>query len=245
MFVKGQIRGVLEIFYRSHQTLEEDQIEFLKALAAQAAIAIDNAELFTNLQRSNLDLIMAYDATIEGWSQALDLRDHDAEGHTQRVTELTLSLARDMGLRDELNHIRWGALLHDIGVIGIPDRILFKPCALTEDEWVLMREHPIYAYRMISPIDFLRPALDIPYCHHEKWDGTGYPRELKGDEIPIAARIFAVVDVWEALISDRPYRKAWSREDAIKYIVDQRGKHFDPRVVDVFMRRIKAESYPS
>jgi putative nucleotidyltransferase with HDIG domain len=187
---------------------------------------------------------MAYDATIEGWSQALDLRDHETEGHTRRVTEMTLALAREMGLQDELNQVRWGALLHDIGKIGIPDEILFKPSALTEEEWARMREHPVYAYRMISPIEFLRPALDIPYCHHEKWDGTGYPRGLKSEEIPLAARIFAVVDVWEALNSDRPYRKAWAREEAIEYIQTQKGKHFDPQVVDVFMRKVVGNESP-
>jgi PAS domain S-box-containing protein len=241
MFVKGQVRGVLEIFYRTQKMLDEDQVEFLKALAAQAAIAIDNAELFSNLQRSNLDLILAYDATIEGWSQALDLRDRDREGHTQRVTELTLTFAREMGLQDELNQIRWGALLHDIGKIGIPDRILFKTSDLTEEELRIMQEHPLHAYRMISPIEFLHPALDIPYCHHEKWDGTGYPRGLKGEEIPLAARIFAVVDVWDAITSDRPHRKARSREEALAYLQSQAGKHFDPRVVEVFTRKIQAE----
>ncbi len=241
MLAKGQVSGVLEIYYRQPHAIDESQIEFLEALASQAAIALDNAELFSSLQRSNLDLILAYDATIEGWSQALDLRNPASEGQIQRVTDLTLSLAREMGLQDELNQIRWGALLHDIGEIGVPEQILNKPAALTEEEWKLMREHPMYAYRMISPIEFLRPSLDIPYCHHEKWDGTGYPRGLKEEEIPLAARIFAVVDVWEALISDRPYRKAWSKEDAIEYIRSEKGKHFDPHVVEAFLRKIRSQ----
>jgi PAS domain S-box-containing protein len=240
MFVKGQVCGVLEIYYRKTQSLEGDQVEFLEALAAQAAIAIDNAELFTNLQRSNLDLILAYDATIEGWSQAMDLRDPSAENDTQRVIELTLALARELGLREELNQIRWGALLHDIGMIGVPDDILNKPSSLTEEEWKIVHEHPVFAYRMISPIVFLRNAIDIPYCHHEKWDGSGYPRGLKEEEIPFAARIFAVVDVWDALCSDRTYRKAWSRDEALAHIQAGKGKHFDPAVVDVFVRLIQA-----
>ena len=179
---------------------------------------------------------MAYDATIEGWSRAMDLRDEETEGHTQRVTDLTLKLARLMGIRDDqLIHIRRGALLHDMGKLGIPDQILLKPGKLTDDEWVIMRKHPVYAYDMLSSIEYLRPALDIPYCHHEKWDGSGYPRGLKGEEIPLAARIFAVIDAWDALTSDRPYRKAWSREKTLAYIREQTGSHFDPQVVEVFL----------
>src|SRR5689334_22264450 len=167
---------------------------FGEMLAQQTAIAIDNVELFDNLQRSNLDLGLAYDATIEGWSHALDLRDHETEGHTQRVTEMTVRLGRMMGMDDvAMVHMRRGALLHDIGKMGIPDAILLKPGPLTEHEWTIMKLHPVYAYELLSPIAFLHPALDIPYCHHEKWDGSGYPRGLKGEEIPLAARIFAVV----------------------------------------------------
>jgi putative nucleotidyltransferase with HDIG domain len=208
-------------------------------LAAQAAIAIDNFTLFHNLQRSNLDLVRAYDTTIEGWSRALDLRDQETEGHTQRVTEMTLRLARVSGVDEAaLVHIRRGALLHDIGKMGIPDAILLKPGPLTDEEWAIMRMHPTYAYEMLSPIDYLQPALEIPYCHHEKWDGSGYPRRLKSERIPFSARLFAVVDVWDALRSDRPYRTSWSREKAREHILTQKGIHFDPHAVGLFMRVI-------
>ncbi|MBF8285321.1 MAG: putative PAS/PAC sensor protein [Anaerolineales bacterium] len=243
LIAKGQVEGVLEIFHRAPLASEPEWLDFLEALAAQAAIAIDNAELFTQLQRSNLQLTLAYDATIEGWSRALDLRDKETEGHTQRVTEMSLRLARAMGVDEaEQVHIRRGALLHDIGKMGVPDAILLKPGPLTEEEWVVMRKHPVYAYQMLSPILFLRPALDIPYCHHEKWDGTGYPRGLKGEEIPLAARIFAVVDVWDALLSDRPYRPGWPEEKVRAHIRSLAGTHFDPQVVAVFMRSMSQEA---
>jgi putative nucleotidyltransferase with HDIG domain len=185
--------------------------------------------------------LRAYDETIEGWSNALELRDEETEGHSQRVTEMTLNIARMMNVKtDELVHVRRGALLHDIGKMGIPDAILLKPGKLTVEEWAVMRKHPVYAYDMLAPIDYLRPALDIPYCHHEKFDGTGYPRGLKGEEIPLPARIFAVVDVYDALTSDRPYRKAWSKEEALKYIHEESGTHFDPQVVEAFLKTINA-----
>ena len=188
------------------------------------------------MERSNRELAQAYDATIEGWSRALDLRDKETEGHTQRVTKLTLELARAFGLPDEdLLYVRWGALLHDIGKMGVPDQILLKPGSLTEEEWLQMRNHPQYAYDLLKPITFLAPALDIPYAHHEKWDGTGYPRGLRGREIPLAARLFAVVDVWDALRSDRPYRPAWTIQEAIAYLESRAGTHFDPGVVERFV----------
>jgi HD-GYP domain-containing protein (c-di-GMP phosphodiesterase class II) len=188
------------------------------------------------LQRANLELIAAYEATIEGWSRALDLRDKETEGHTLRCTQITLDLARAMGVSEgELVHVRRGALLHDIGKLGVPDSILLKPGPLTDEEWVVMRKHPVFAYDMLLPITYLRPALDIPYGHHEKWDGTGYPQGLQGKRIPRAARIFAVVDVWDAFISDRPYRPAWPKEKARAYVQEQAGKHFDPKVVDAFL----------
>jgi putative nucleotidyltransferase with HDIG domain len=234
---RNRTMGVLEIFHRSRLEPDQGWIDYLEAFAGQAAIAIDNAELFESLEQSNTELAQAYDATIEGWSRALDLRDKETEGHTQRVTEKTLLLARAMGFpEEELIHVRRGALLHDIGKMGVPDAILSKPDELTVEEWVTMRRHTTFAYDMLSPIQFLKPALDIPYCHHEKWDGSGYPRGLKGEEIPLMARIFAVVDVWDALTSDRVYRPAWSREAAFEYICQQRGKHFDPMVVDEFVR---------
>jgi PAS domain S-box-containing protein len=184
-------------------------------------------------------MLQAYDATIEGWAHALDLKDEETENHSQRVTDTTLTIAWKMNIKDEeLLHVRRGALLHDIGKMGIPDSILLKPGKLTDEEWVVMRKHPVYAHDMLAPIDYLRPALDIPYCHHEKFDGSGYPRGLKGKEIPLAARIFAVVDVYDALTSDRPYRKAWSREEALKYIREESGKHFDPEVVEVFLKEL-------
>ena len=183
------------------------------SLAGQAAIAIDNSTLFDGLQRSNSELIVAYDSTLEGWSRALDLRDKETQGHTQRVTELAVRLAEAMGMNEEqLVQVRRGALLHDVGKLGIPDQILLKPGALTAEEWEVMRLHPVYAYEWLSPIAYLRAALDIPYCHHEKWDGSGYPRGLRGEQIPLAARVFAVVDVWDALLSDRPYRSGWPVE---------------------------------
>jgi len=240
LIAKGTVKGVLEIFHRSPLEPDREWEEFLDNLAGQAALAIDAAELFTDLQRSNLDLTLAYDATIEGWSRALDLRDKETEGHTQRVTEMAESLARALGVEGEtLLHVRRGALLHDIGKMGVPDAILLKPGPLTEEEWVIMRKHPTYAFEMLSPIAYLKPALDIPYCHHEKWDGTGYPRGLKGEEIPLSARAFAVIDVWDALRSDRPYRPRWAEEEVLEHIHEQTGKHFDPRVVEAFLTVLK------
>jgi putative two-component system response regulator len=188
-------------------------------------------------EETHAQLLAAYESTIDGWSHALDLRDKETEGHSKRVAQLTVKLAIMAGLpQNEIVHIRRGALLHDIGKLAIPDSILLKPSALNEEEWVLMKMHPQYAKEMISPIEYLRPALDIPYCHHEKWDGSGYPRALKGEEIPFAARLFAVVDVWDALTSRRPYREAWTTEKTFEYIQSESGKHFEPKVVDMFRK---------
>ena len=236
LLAKGQVKGVLEIFNRAPLEPDNEWLEFLDTLAVQAAIAIDNASLFEGLQKSNLDLAMAYDATIEGWSRALDLRDRETEGHTIRVTDMTLRLARTMGVgEDELVQMRRGALLHDIGKMGIPDKILLKPGPLSDEEWTVMRRHPEYAHDLLSLVNYLRPALLIPYCHHEKWDGSGYPRGLREEAIPLAARIFAVVDVWDALRSERPYRKAWPEDKVRDYLRSQNGKHFDPQVLTLFM----------
>lgn len=192
------------------------------------------------LREANAQLLSAYEATIEGLSHALDLRDRETEGHSRRVTEVTIRLAQALDVDEqEITHIRRGALLHDIGKIGIPDSILHKPDTLTEEEWVIMRQHPRFAYEMLSSIEYLRPALTIPYNHHERWDGTGYPRGLKGEDIPMSARLFAIADVWDALTSNRPYRTAWTKEQALTYIREQSGKHFDPSVVDLFFRVIE------
>lgn len=236
LIAKGQVEGVLEIFNRSHQPRDEEWLDFLQALAGQGAIAIDNATLFNQLQRSNFELSIAYDATLEGWSKALELRHQETRGHSERVTEHTLQLAQRMGIQGkELVHIRRGSLLHDIGKMGIPDQILLKPGPLTESEWAIMRRHPEYAYELLSSVEELDQALDIPYAHHERWDGSGYPRGLEKVQIPLSARIFAVVDVWDALSSDRPYRPAWSESEVITYLQAQSGFQFDPQVVSKFL----------
>jgi len=236
---KGEVKGVLEIFNRSRLNPDREWLDFLETLGGQTAIAIENSILFQDLQRSNFELALAYDATIEGWSRALDLRDRETEGHTQRVTDLTLKLAGKMGLSEEkLILIRRGALLHDIGKMGIPDYILFKPEELTDEEQQLMRQHPQLAYNMLEPIAYLRDALNIPYCHHEKWDGTGYPNKLSGTQIPLEARLFTIVDVWDAITTDRPYRKGWPKKKALKYIREQSGKDFDPKMVEMFLQEI-------
>jgi PAS domain S-box-containing protein len=236
LIAKGQVKGILEVFQRKMIQPNKDWIDFLEALAGQAAIAVENATLFNELQRSNIELARAYEATLEGWSKALELRDQETQGHTQRVTDMAIRLAIMMNVPEEmLIHIRRGALLHDIGKMGIPDSILLKPGSLTQEEWNIMRKHPIYAFNLLASIATLGPALEIPFSHHEKWDGSGYPQGLKGEQIPLAARIFAVVDVWDALGSDRPYRKAWPDGRVIEYIRSQSGKHFDPNVVECFL----------
>ncbi|MCL4475779.1 MAG: PAS domain-containing protein [Nitrospirae bacterium] len=239
LIAKGKVRGVLEIFHRTALVRDQEWLGFLEALAAQTAIAIDNATLFNDLQRSNIELTLAYDTTLEGWSRALDYRDKETEGHSQRVTEMAVKICRALGMsEEELVHVRRGALLHDIGKLGVPDSILLKPGKLTEEEWEIMKKHPVIAYELLSPIAFLRLALDIPYCHHEKWNGTGYPRGLKGEQIPLAARIFSVVDVWDALCSDRPYRPAWPKEKALEHILSLANVEFDSKVVEVFSQTI-------
>jgi HD-GYP domain-containing protein (c-di-GMP phosphodiesterase class II) len=238
---KGKVIGVLEVLNRSILNPDTDWLEFLEAVAAQAAIALDNANLVENLQRSNQDLLQAYESAIEGWVRALDMRDNETEGHSQRVAEMTVRLARLMGVpENQLIHIKRGALLHDIGKIAVPDQILRKNGPLNDEEWLIMRKHPQNAYDVLVNQSFLQPAIEIPFCHHEKWDGSGYPRQLAGENIPIVARIFAIVDVWDALTSDRPYRSAWKPEKALAHIQEQSGKHFDPKVVESFLRFIKS-----
>ena len=235
--LKNEIIGVIFLDSRMHTGLfQKTDLEMLIAFADQAAVAIDNACLFDNLQSANDELTNAYEATLSGWVHALDLRDKETEGHTQRVTALTLTLAREFGIEEpELVHIKRGALLHDIGKMAIPDGILLKPGELTLAERKYMELHPIFAHDMLKPIEFLHPAIDIPYCHHEKWDGLGYPRNLRGEDIPFAARIFAVVDVWDALTSNRPYRTPLDPEEGRRHIREGAGSHFDPLVVEAFL----------
>jgi PAS domain S-box-containing protein/putative nucleotidyltransferase with HDIG domain len=236
LIAKGELVGVLEVFHRERLTPNPEWFNFLDSLSRSAAIAIDRLNLFNDLSQSNFELQQAYDATIEGWARAIEMRDDSTLEHSRRVVALTMNLARKLGIEGKsLMHIRRGALLHDIGKMAIPDGILLKTGKLTDEEWSMMKNHPQYAYDMLSTIDYLRPALDIPYCHHERWDGTGYPQGLAGEEIPIAARIFAVVDVWDALQSDRPYREAWPIEKAVDYLKEQSGQHFDPQIVKAFL----------
>ena len=244
LWAKGELLGALALFTRGRpMEFSSEEEEFLEMLATQGAIAIENGHLFRNLKQAKLELEVAYDSTLEGWGRAVELRDQETAGHTLRVTELTLKLARVLGVtEEELVHIRRGSLLHDIGKLGIPDRILLKPGPLNDEEWVEMKKHPVYAAEWLSGIPFLKRALDIPYAHHERWDGSGYPRGLKGRDIPEAARIFAVADVYDALTSNRPYRKAWARDKARTYIHSQAGTLFDPEVVKAFLRLTEADS---
>jgi PAS domain S-box-containing protein len=237
LVVKDAVIGVLEVFQRSRLEPSVEWLEFLKILAGQAAIAIDNISLFDQQQAANRLLEIAYEATIEGWSRALELRDQETEGHTRRVSEMSVRLARSLGLSEQqVNQIRLGSLLHDIGKMGIPDSILLKPGPLTPEEWEKMRQHPLYAFRLLSPVEYLQPALEVAYCHHERWDGTGYPRRLAGADIPLLARIFAVIDVWDSLLNDRPYRARWDVQDVRRHILENSGSHFDPAVVQAFMQ---------
>jgi PAS domain-containing protein len=236
LFSMNRVMGVVEIFRREKPEDAELWGEMLESLARQASVALHRAFLLEELERANLELNLAYDSTIEGWSRALDLKCREPEGHTRKVTEMTLLLARRLGVSEnDLQPIRRGAILHDIGKMGIPDAILTKPGPLSEDEWKVMRLHPAYALQMLQPVTFLRDALAIPYSHHEHWDGQGYPVGLKGDQIPLAARIFAVVDVWNSLLSDQPYRKAWKPDRAREYIRENSGRLFDPEITCTFL----------
>lgn len=246
LIAKGQLKGLLEVFSRSGLHVNGEWRDLLETLATETAIALDNNQLFEDLQRSNIELTLAYDATIEGWSRALELKDRETEGHSQRVTKMTVQLARRLGAAEEdLMDIQRGAQLHDIGKMGIPDSILLKPGPLTDEEWTLMRSHVQLGVSMLVGIPFLKRALDIPRAHHEKWDGSGYPNRLKGKQIPLAARVFAVIDVWDALSYDRPYRGAWPQEKVVAYLKDQSGKHFDPEVLEAFLKMLGEGVFPA
>lgn len=237
LLLKEDVLGVF-IVGTTNETRQftNEEIDLCHILAYEVSLAIANAQLYKKAQQAVIELAQAYDATLEGWSRVLDMRDHATDEHTQRVTRLTIALAEKMGIPEsEMRHVRRGALLHDIGKMAIPDSILQKPDRLSDTELAIMRTHPEKAHEILSHIDYLSPAIDIPYCHHEKWDGTGYPRNLKGEEIPLSARLFAVVDVFDALTSDRPYRKAWEKEKALTYIQEQSGKHFFPDAVEAFV----------
>jgi hypothetical protein len=228
-----KIKGMLNIV---GPELTESDIPTLQAFANQIAVALENARLVRKLQDANEELDNAYERTLEGWVKALDLRDNETEGHTVRAADMTVHLARFMGVpRDHIPHIRRGALLHDIGKMAIPDNILLKPGPLSPDEWQVMKKHPQTAQTWLSTIEYLKPAIDIPYCHHEHWDGRGYVQGLGGDDIPFWARIFTVIDVWDAMRSNRPYRKAIPAKKTLSYIREESGKLFDPRVVEAFL----------
>lgn len=237
---REKVVGVLHVRLRKHHVFTETEVRLLTAIAEMAGSAIHRAGLHEKTLQQADELSQAYDKTLTGWARALELRDELTEGHTRRVTDLTMKLARSLNISEtEIAHIRRGAILHDIGKMGIPDAILHKPGPLTAHEQRIMQMHPQYAHEMLSFIPFLRLALDIPYCHHEHWDGNGYPRGLKAEEIPLAARIFSVVDVWDALTSDRPYRSAWSKQKARDYLIEGSGKQFDPAIVEKFLTLIE------
>ena len=250
LIYSGKIFGGITV-YASHQdSFSPDEIKVLQEMSSDVAFGIhtlqvrtDRDQAITRLEEVNRELSEAYDATLQGWSKALELRERETAGHSQRVVKLTLALAEKMGIPEkQFNDIRWGAYLHDIGKIGIPDAILLKPGKLTEDEWSVMRLHPEYAYKLVSSIPFLKNAAEIPHLHHERWNGSGYPFQLKGEAIPLAARIFAVVDVWDALTYDRPYRLAWSANESKKYLCENAGTLFDPEIIPIFLELIEGET---
>lgn len=225
----------VELWVQDIGTIEFDRQGTPAKLSGTIMDVTNHKKLIADLKLLNQKVITAYDSTIEGWAYALEMKEEETKEHSVRVTDLTLSIAKKLNIEeDNLVHIKRGAILHDIGKMAIPDSILLKPGKFNENEWVIMKKHPEYAFEMLSNIEYLEPALDIPYCHHEKWDGTGYPRRLKGKEIPLAARVFAVVDVFDALTSERPYKKAWDKEKALNHIYENSGSHFDPMVVEAF-----------
>lgn len=234
--VKGETLGILEGLARDTICHGADCRDFLEAMAVQLAIALDNALLSQQREQAFAELQASYEATIQGWALALEMRDKETAGHSERVVNFTMRLAKQMGIDGkDLLHLRRGVLLHDIGKMGIPDRVLLKPGSLTEEEWVIMKQHPVHAFNLLKEIPYLAPALEIPYSHHERWDGSGYPQGLAGEEIPLGARIFAVIDIWDALTDDRPYRAAWSKEKTVQYLKENAGVLVDPRVVKEFL----------
>jgi PAS domain S-box-containing protein/putative nucleotidyltransferase with HDIG domain len=240
LIAQGKTLGALIV--GSDHPMAEFELRLLVTVADITANGLQRARLYDQSLQPTQELLNAYNATLEGWALALELRDKETQGHSKRIAEQTIRLARRMGYDEsQMENLRQGALLHDIGKMGIPDTVLLKPGTLTEAEWAIMRKHPVYARDMLSQIPFFKGSIDIPYCHHEWWDGTGYPQGLEGKQIPLAARIFAIVDAWDALISNRPYRKAWDKKEALKHIVNQAGTHFDPEVVDAFVKMLQEE----
>lgn len=235
--------GVLMVAVQLPRQIEVRELNLLKITSQITGTAIQQVSLYEETMRNVEALGTAYQSLMESWSRALDLRDHETEGHTRRVAEMTMQLARVLNYPEEkMGDLYRGAVLHDVGKIGIPDSVLLKPGKLTADEWELMKQHPKIAFDNLSSNQFLRSSLEIPYCHHERWDGSGYPRGLRSVEIPLSARIFSVLDVWDALMSDRPYRRAMSREEALTVIREQRGSQFDPHVVDAFLNFIEGSA---
>ncbi|HDD55511.1 MAG TPA: GAF domain-containing protein [Chloroflexi bacterium] len=233
---KGRLVGVMELFHRERLDPDQSWIDLLEMIAGLAAIAIDHQNIYKNLERSRNELDIALDAIIEGWAQALELRGIESPGHWRRIEELTLSVGAKLGIKGEsLVNLRRGALLHDIGKMAIPDEVLHKRTPLSADERALIGKHPIDAYELLKEVAGLKSALEVPLYHHERWDGTGYPYQLVGEDIPYLARIFTVVDVWDAMRSERPYRKAFSRQKALQTLKDEAGKGFDPEIVQVFI----------
>jgi PAS domain S-box-containing protein len=240
---KGQVRGVLEVLHRAPVTPGPEWQDLLGSICKQAAIAMENAELLDGLRRSNADLILAYDSTLEGWSTALDRRDKEAAGHSRRVMAMAVEMAERLRMSEqELIYLRRGALLHDIGKLAIPDSLLLKNGPLSEEEWAVMRRHPQDSYDMLYPIVYLRPSLDVVYCHHEWWDGSGYPRGLKGEDIPLAARVFSIANVWDALSTNRPYRAALPRDQALAFMHQLAGVRFDPHLLESFFAMLERDS---
>ncbi len=244
MIARRQVQGILELLSHARDRFTEEDSRLLSSIGSVAALAIQNQYLKDDVDQAGRELAKTYESTIEAWRRALELRDQVTEGHTSRVAEMTVRLGAWLGVdRHELVFLRFGAVLHDIGKIGIPDSVLLKPGPLEGSELGIMRKHPEFAFEMLSGMPNFGPVLEIPYYHHERWDGTGYPKGLEREQIPLSARIFAVIDVWDALCSDRPYRQAWPEQQAVTYIQDQSGKHFDPHVVEAFLALVITSKY--